>query len=101
RGGGGHRSTTRRATSCSRSLASDYLAVALPLGLRVRRWEEPRRPSPLIGRDGTDLHDGERPPDYVAGDSPEIWSLHAHAIDAANAAWKGNPAAIIWHFQLT
>jgi len=28
-------------------------------------------------------------------------ALHARAIDATNAAWKGNPAAIIWHFQLT
>src|SRR2546428_2477508 len=27
-------------------LASDYLAAALPLGLQVRRCEEPRRPSP-------------------------------------------------------
>ena len=36
-------------------LASDYLAVALPLGLQVLRCEEPRRPSPLIGDDGTDL----------------------------------------------
>jgi len=29
-------------------LTSDYLAAALPLGLRVRRCAEPRRPSPLI-----------------------------------------------------
>ena len=33
-------------------LASDYLAAALPLGLQVRRCEEPRRPSPLVD-DGT------------------------------------------------
>jgi ubiquinone/menaquinone biosynthesis C-methylase UbiE len=81
-------------------LASDYLAVALPLGLQVRRCEEPRRPSPLVGDDGTDLHDGVRPPDHVPGNPPNIWSLHALATVATNAAWREQPAAIIWHFQL-
>lgn len=81
-------------------LASDYLAAALPLGLQVRRCEEPRRPSPIVGDDGTDLYDGIRPPDHVPGKPPNIWSLHALATDAANAAWRGQPAAIIWHFQL-
>jgi len=82
-------------------LASDYLAAALPLGLQVRRCEEPRRPSPLVGEDGTDLYDGVRPPDHVPGDPPNIWSLHALATAATNAAWRGNPGAIIWHFQLS
>lgn len=81
-------------------LASDYLAAALPLGLQVRRCEEPRRPSPLVGDDGTDLYDGVRPPDDVPGNPPNIWSLHARATAATNAAWRGQPAAIIWHFQL-
>jgi ubiquinone/menaquinone biosynthesis C-methylase UbiE len=81
-------------------LASDYLAAALPLGLQVRRCEEPRRPSPLHGDDGTDPYDGARPPDHVPGDPPNIWSLHALAPAATNAAWRGNPASIIWHFQL-
>ena len=78
-------------------LASDYLAAALPLGLQVRRCEEPRRPSPLVGDDGTDLYDGVRPP----GNPLNIWSLHALATAATNAAWRGQPAAIIWHFQLS
>ncbi len=82
-------------------LASDYLAAALPLGLQVRRCEEPRRPSPLVGDDGTDLYDGVRPPDCVPGNPPNIWSLHALATAATNAAWRGKPAAIIWHFQLS
>jgi ubiquinone/menaquinone biosynthesis C-methylase UbiE len=82
-------------------LASDYLAAALPLGLHVLRCEEPRRPSPLVDDDGTDLHDRVRPPDHVPGDPPDIWSLHARATDATNAAWRGNPAAIIWHFRLS
>jgi SAM-dependent methyltransferase len=81
-------------------LASDYLAAALPLGLKVRRCEEPRRPSPLYGEDGTDLYDGARPPDHVPGAPPNIWSLNALAPAATNAAWRGSPAAIVWHFQL-
>jgi SAM-dependent methyltransferase len=81
-------------------LASDYLAAALPLGFQVRRCEEPRRPSPLFGDDGTDLYDGVRPPDHVPGDPPNIWSLHPRAVAATNAAWWDQPAAIIWHFQL-
>jgi hypothetical protein len=82
-------------------LASDYLAAALPLGLQVRRCEEPRRPSPLVGEDGTKLSDGVRPPDHVPGTPPNIWSLHALATAATNAAWHGQPAAIIWDFQLS
>ncbi len=81
-------------------LASDYLAAALPLGLQVRRCEEPRRPSSLVGDDGRDLYDGVRPPDHVPGNPPNIWSLQALATAATNAAWRGQPAAIIWHFQL-
>jgi hypothetical protein len=81
-------------------LASDYLAAALPLGLQVHRCEEPRTPSPLLGDDGVTLHHGVPLPDPVPGDPPYIWSLHALAIDATNAAWRGKPAAIIWHFQL-
>jgi SAM-dependent methyltransferase len=82
-------------------LASDYLAAALPLGLQVRRCEEPRRPSPLVDDQGRDLHDGVRPPDHAPGSPPNIWSLHAWATAATNAAWRGNPAAIIWDFELS
>ena len=82
-------------------LASDYLAAALPLGLQVRRCEEPRRPSPLVDDDGTSLYDGAPPPDHVPGAPPNIWALHRFCAAAANAAYRGNPAAIIWHFQLS
>jgi ubiquinone/menaquinone biosynthesis C-methylase UbiE len=81
-------------------LASDYLAAALPLGLQVRRCEEPRRPSPLFGHDGTDLYDGAPPPPHEPGQPPYIWSLNAVDVDATNAAWRGTPAVIVWHFQL-
>lgn len=81
-------------------LASDYLTAALPLGLQVRRCEEPRRPSPLIADDGTDPHTRAQAPERVPGKPPNIWALHPFCPAAANAAWRGNPAAIIWHFEL-
>ena len=81
-------------------LVSEYLAVALPLGLQVRRCEEPRVPSPLLDDDGRTLHDGERLPAQDPDEPPYIWALHAEAIDATNAAWRGKPSSIIWHFQL-
>jgi ubiquinone/menaquinone biosynthesis C-methylase UbiE len=73
-------------------LASEYLAVALPLGLQVRRCEEPRRPSPLV--------DEASHPEHVPGEAPNIWTLHGFAPAATNAAYRRAPAAIIWHFQL-
>ena len=81
-------------------LTSDYLAAALPLGLEVRRCEEPRRPSPLVGDDGTNLY-GVRPPIHGPSEPPSIWALHRFCPAATNAAYRGNPAVIIWHFQLS
>jgi SAM-dependent methyltransferase len=82
-------------------LASDYLAAALPLGLQVRRCVEPQRPTPLLADDGTYLYDGEPPPAHVPGNPPDIWALHQFCTAATNAAFRGNPVAIIWHFQLS
>ena len=81
-------------------LASGYLEVALPLGLEVRRCLEPTRPTPPLADDGTYLYDGERPPPHVPGEPPDIWALHQFCVAATNAAFQGNPVAIIWHFQL-
>jgi ubiquinone/menaquinone biosynthesis C-methylase UbiE len=81
-------------------LTSDYLAAALPLGLEVRRCEEPRRPSPLIAENGRDVHDDAPSPEHVPGDPPNIWALHPFAAAATNAAYEGSPAVIVWHFQL-
>jgi SAM-dependent methyltransferase len=61
-----------------RHLASDYLSVALPLGLQVHRCLEPRWPAS----------------EYAGGSLAQQWCP-----DAANAAYTGTPAAIIWHFQ--
>jgi ubiquinone/menaquinone biosynthesis C-methylase UbiE len=81
-------------------LASDYLAAALPLGLEVRRCAEPRRPSPLIADESTDVHDDAPSPEHVLGDPPNIWALHPFAAAATNAAYRGSPAVIVWQFQL-
>jgi hypothetical protein len=77
---------------------SEYLAAALPLGLHVRRCEEPLRPYPLVDQHGTS--DGAAVPDHVPGEPPNIWALHRWCPDATNAAYRGQPIAIIWHFQL-
>ena len=80
-------------------LTSEYLQAALPLGLQVRRCEEPRVASPLVDENGVDLHSGE-PQEHVAGDPPSIWALHRFCPEAVNAAWRGKPSSIVWHFQL-
>ncbi len=80
--------------------ASDYLGVALPLGFEVRRCEEPRRPSPMVRPDGSSVTDAEPPPAHDPEAAPDIWALHAFAAEATNAAYRDQPAAIIWHFQL-
>jgi ubiquinone/menaquinone biosynthesis C-methylase UbiE len=81
-------------------LTSDYLAAALPLGLQLRRCEEPRRPSPLVDDQGNDIYDDEPTPEHVPGEPPNQWALHRYAPAATNAAWEGKPIAIILLFQL-
>jgi SAM-dependent methyltransferase len=81
-------------------LASDYLAAALPLGLDVRHCEQPRVPSPLLDEQGRTVHDGKRLPLQDPDQPPSTWSLHAEAIEATNAAWRGKPSSLIWLFQL-
>jgi SAM-dependent methyltransferase len=71
-----------------RHLVGDYLRAALPVGLRVRRCEEPILPA------------GFGPPAKSAGPW-EVWpwSLAAMVPEAARAANSGVPGMIIWHFQ--
>jgi SAM-dependent methyltransferase len=80
--------------------ASDYLAAALSLGLEVRHCEQPRVPSPLLDEQGRTVHDGKRLPLQDPDQPPSTWSLHAEAIEATNAAWRGKPSSLIWLFQL-
>ena len=84
---------------CARP-ASGYLAAALPLDLQVRRREEPRVPSPLLNEEGIDAYNGVPAPKHVPGEPPYIWSLHPFYPAATNAAWPGEPSAIVWLFQL-
>lgn len=79
-------------------LTSEYLAAALPLGLEVRRCEEPSRPFPLV--DDAGVSAGAPVPDHVPGAPPDIWALHRWCPAATNAAYRAIPAVIIWHFQL-
>lgn len=79
---------------------SDYLKAALPLGLEVRRCEEPRRPFPLVDQHGVPPGDDGLPPVHVRDSPPDIWALHRWCTEAINAAYRDTPVAIVWHFQL-
>ena len=46
------------------------------------------------------VDDGEAAPEHIPDAPPNIWALHPLAPAATNAAYRGNPAVIIWHFQL-
>jgi SAM-dependent methyltransferase len=76
-------------------LTSDYLAAALPLGLQVRRCEEPRLPDPVIDPDAAPPSGAV--PEYQPADH---WALQPWCPAATNAAYRDTPAVIIWHFQL-
>jgi SAM-dependent methyltransferase len=73
--------------------ASDYLHAALPLGLQLRRCDEPMVP----------VGDEPAPPaeNIAAGPWDQWpWSLLDIVPAAASAAFGGTPTTIIWHFQL-
>ncbi|MHA6625827.1 class I SAM-dependent methyltransferase [Pseudonocardia sichuanensis] len=75
-----------------RHLVGDYLRAALPVGLQVRRCEEPRMPVP------------DPDPDAPAPAAPgpwEVWpwALNALVPDAARAASAGVPGLLVWHFH--
>jgi SAM-dependent methyltransferase len=76
---------------------SAFLQAALPLGLQVRRCEEPRQLGPMV-RVPADADPIARP----AGTDgpPSIWELHPRAPEATNAAYRDQPHFIVWHFQL-
>jgi SAM-dependent methyltransferase len=77
----------------SRHRASDYLNAALPLGLQVRRCDEPR----MSGGDDRAVMAGD-----IATGPWEAWpwSLLGLVRAASAAVFDGTPATIIWHFQL-
>lgn len=75
--------------SSYRHLVGDYLRAALPVGLRLRRCEEPVPPARPARTTGT-IGPWELWP----------WCLADLVPDAARAANAGSPAMLIWHFQL-
>ena len=77
---------------------SEYLGVALGLGLQLRRCEEPRRPHPLVDERG--VSEGAAVPEHDPDDHPDIWALHPWAPAATNATYRDTPAVLILHFQL-
>ncbi|MEV0679069.1 class I SAM-dependent methyltransferase [Actinosynnema sp. NPDC050436] len=79
--------------SAHRHLVGDYLRAALPVGLHVRRCEEP--PLPAVGR--PDAENAAQP--WEAGPW-ELWpwALARLVPDAARAAAAG-PALLVWHFR--
>ncbi|WP_329558617.1 class I SAM-dependent methyltransferase [Streptomyces uncialis] len=79
-----------------RHSAGDYLRAALPVGLQVRRCEEPFIPS-TEPSGATDRPRATGPGPWQVWP----WSLAALVPEAAAAADRGVPAEIIWHFQLT
>ena len=74
-----------------RHRAADYLAAALPLGLRVLRCEEPGRSGDVA------------PPDAMDAPGPWDtwpWSLLGLVPAASAVAWRDTPALMVWHFTL-
>jgi ubiquinone/menaquinone biosynthesis C-methylase UbiE len=82
--------------SAHRHLVGDYLRAALPVGLQVRRCEEPGMPTkePSEPPDPTSTFGTVGPWDLWP------WCLADMVPDATRAANAGAPALVIWHFQL-
>lgn len=82
--------------SSYRHLIGDYLRAALPVGLHVRRCEEPLVPASERSRRAD-----------PTGASGEIgpwelwpWCLADMVPEATRAVSAGAPALVVWHFQL-
>lgn len=79
-----------------RHLIGDYLRAALPVGLHVRRCEEPPVPAGEPSRPAVQE-------DTFGPVGPwELWPwcLAGMVPEAARAAGAGAPALVIWHFRL-
>jgi hypothetical protein len=64
-------------------------------GLQVRRCIEPTYADEMVAPDSKSLELTRGP-----GEPPNAWALQTWAPTATNAAYRGNPVAIVWHFQL-
>lgn len=77
--------------SAHRHLIGDYLRAALPVGLRLRRCEEPLVPA--LQPDPASAFGTVGPWDLWP------WCLADMVPEATRAAGAGVPAMVIWHFQ--
>lgn len=84
---------TRGRLTSYRHPTGDYLRAALPVGLQVRRCEEPLPAKPSAAQ----IPSGRREPGPW-----ELWPwcLADLVPEAAEAANEGTPVEVIWHFQL-
>lgn len=73
----------------------DYLRAALSLGLRVRRCDEP-----LVGESRTSEEVSLTRQEMLPDGPPNIWLLHYWYPEATRAAFRNQPSALIWHFEL-
>jgi SAM-dependent methyltransferase len=80
-----------------RHLTSDYLSTAIPLGLQVRRCEEPCMSTSVVSLPDSDLAALRQASINLR---PDIYSLHRWCPAAVHAAYRDVPMMIIWHFQL-
>lgn len=79
----------------------DYLRTALPLGLQVRACAEPVNEADYVDKTGIPPSRPPLPAHTPSDLPPNIWTLHPFAPTATNAAYRGIPHLIVWHFQLT
>ena len=70
--------------------------INMQVGLQIRSCVEPRLGYPIVDPDDKPAADPVPP-----NTPPDIWALHSWAAAATNAAYRNQPVAIIWHFQLT
>ncbi|MFI6873530.1 class I SAM-dependent methyltransferase [Streptomyces sp. NPDC050400] len=91
--------SVRRADGSPARLASyvhrtgDYVRAALAAGLSVHRCDEPApRPGPEAEDDGAAREPGPGPWEVWP------WSLSDLAPEAADTAWAGMPAMVLWQF---
>ncbi|MCP2257500.1 Methyltransferase domain-containing protein [Streptoalloteichus tenebrarius] len=86
-----------------RHLVGDYLRAALPVGLRLRRCEEPLPPAPPAAS-SVAADAAPAGPKSTGPRSPGPWDLWPWSLlglvpEAARAANAGVPAILLWHFE--
>lgn len=79
---------------------SEYLNAALEAGMVARHCDEPSYDHPFVDENGAPPGETRPAPELDLSEPPNIWSLHGLAPVATNAAYRDQPLAIIWRFEL-